>query len=366
MRVLQLHPRDTLGGTELMVVNLAQGLAGRGVDVTHATFDAPGPIAERMGASDIPTLALGESRTPAWTALGQLLRRERFDVVNAYGFHASMVARTVLPVTSPSTRMVCGVQGLVVTEVESLAAAKTRLVEGIERVTWRLVDAYEANSRGAVARLVGMGIAPDRVHFVPNGIDLGRWPFREVPPPREQAAQILCVGRFVPRKRQADVVAAARILIDRGHDIQVDFVGDGPTLGAVRAAVPELLSSRVRFHGAIPPEQVPAYLERATAFCLVSTWEGLPAVVLEALARGVPVVGSRVNGIEDLIHDGETGLTVPVGRPRAVADALERIIEDPELAAALARAGRAFLEREYSIDAMLDTKAQLYSDLLAD
>lgn len=363
LRVLQLHPRDTLGGTELMIVNLAPRLRRLGIECEHATFDRPGPIAAHLHSAGVPSFALA-ARGPALARkLGQLLRAREYDLVNAYGFRASLLTRLLLPLAEARARVVVGVQGLSVTEVEDLDALKARFVDAVERVSWRLVDAYEANSEGAIERLARAGIPRRLLHFVPNGIDTEKWRMRDGQP-TGVPLRIVCAARFVPRKRQIDLINAAERLVREGLEVHLDLVGEGPTLPSIRARAERgTLKHRATFHGALRPEDVPILLERSAVFCLPSTWEGMPAAVLEAMACGVPVVGTRVNGINELIAPGHTGLSVPVRRPDLLAAALRRVLTDRPLATRMAAAARAAVEQRYSVDRMVGAKAALYREV---
>ena len=105
---------------------------------------------------------------------------------------------------------------------------------------------------------------------------------------------------------------------------------------------------------------VPALLAAADGLALTSRWEGLPNVVIEAMATGAVAVATDVGGVRELVVPGETGYVVPVGRPDAVADALLAVLADPERARATARAARARVEREFTIDAMVRRTTAIY------
>ena len=98
-------------------------------------------------------------------------------------------------------------------------------------------------------------------------------------------------------------------------------------------------------------------------FCIVSTWEGMPGAVMEAMARGVAVVGTDVNGTRDLVVDGETGVLVAPERPGEIAAALRALLEDRDRALAMGAAGRSRMEAEFSVEAMVERKARLYVDV---
>jgi 2-deoxystreptamine N-acetyl-D-glucosaminyltransferase/2-deoxystreptamine glucosyltransferase len=255
-----------------------------------------------------------------------------------------------------------------VTEIETLNGPRGRSVMAVERATSRLVNAYIANSPGALEVLVAHGFDPARLHYIPNGIDATAWApsaadataaARSAGPP-----VVLCSGRFTPVKRQLDLVEAAAILRDRGVQARFRLAGSGPLQGAVADRVAALgLGAVVELPGTLDPATMADALAAADIACLPSLQEGMPGVVLEAMASGVPVVGTRVNGIRDLVVDGVTGLLVPPADPPALAAALAELLGDPQRRRAFGDAGRARALQDFSIDGMVDAYVDLYRRL---
>lgn len=364
LRVLQVLAHDATGGTELMVAMLAPELRRQGMDVEVAFMQGRGPTSALLERDEVPTHSLGAGGAPASVArLAMLLRTRRFDVINTYGIKASLLVRTVAPLVSQPAAIVCGVQGLHVTETERPDSRKAAIALRIERLFSPLIDLYETNSHGAIDVLVRAGIEPAKLRYVPNGVDLARWPMRREAP-AAAVPVVLCIARFVARKRQADVVHAAAILRSRGVRIRVVFAGTGPTLKMIKELVSHHgLDDDVQFLGEVNAARLCEEFEQAVALCLVSTWEGMPAAAMEAMARGVPVVGSDVNGINDLIEDSVTGLLVPSGDPRAIADAIARLLSDVDLCRRLATSARALIEGGHTLGIMAAEKRALYSDV---
>jgi glycosyltransferase involved in cell wall biosynthesis len=165
------------------------------------------------------------------------------------------------------------------------------------------------------------------------------------------------VGRLIEKKGLGDLIAAADILRRRGRPFRVEIIGTGPLKPALEAQVQQLgLQDRVTFLGAQPQEAVrPAY-RRATVFalpCVVSAdgdRDGIPNVLLEAMASGVPVVSTSVVGIPEWIHSGYNGLLVDPHNPAMLADALDRLLKDPDLRDRLAQAARRTIEAHFAIE----------------
>jgi colanic acid/amylovoran biosynthesis glycosyltransferase len=168
----------------------------------------------------------------------------------------------------------------------------------------------------------------------------------------------LFAGRFVEKKGIGVLIAAVRALEAEGQDVRLLLVGDGPAAGELTQAAAGL--RKVSFQGWLPNLELRGLMRRALAVCVPSVEaasgdaEGLPNVVLEAMAEGAPVVASRHAGIGEAVEDGRTGLLVPPGDAAVLAAALRQLIGAPEMARAMgANARQAALER---FDAMAQSK----------
>lgn len=165
-----------------------------------------------------------------------------------------------------------------------------------------------------------------------------------VPPAAETKPYLLFVGRFVEKKGAAHLLDAMRFVREGGDMTELVLIGDGPLGAALRREAASLTG--VNFLGWQPPAEVRARMRGALALVVPSVTaasgdeEGLPTVVLEAMAQGTPVIGSRHSGIVEAITDDASGLLVPPGDAHALADAMARLIADPGLRARLGAAGR--------------------------
>jgi colanic acid/amylovoran biosynthesis glycosyltransferase len=161
---------------------------------------------------------------------------------------------------------------------------------------------------------------------------------------------VLCVGRLDAEKGHLVLIDALAALRSRGVDATAVFVGAGPLRAVIEERIGALgLGHAVHLTGAIGQDEIRDYYRRASAFCLPTFIEGLPVVLMEAMASGLPVVTTPVNGIPELVQDGVTGVLVPPGRPDLLADALQRLLVEPAEGAELARAGRERVIAEFDI-----------------
>ena len=123
------------------------------------------------------------------------------------------------------------------------------------------------------------------------------------------------------------------------------------------------LEDRVTLHGTLSPPEVAQLLADADIACMPSSQEGMPGAVMEAMASGLPVVGTRVNGIAELVRDGETGLLVAAQDPAALAGALAVLVTDSPLRQRMGVAGRRRIVDELSLEQMVEATTQLYLEL---
>ncbi len=161
---------------------------------------------------------------------------------------------------------------------------------------------------------------------------------------------VLCVGRLVPAKGQRILLDACQRLRKNGKDVQLVFVGTGPDEKYLRALASEQgLDDMVLFTGALNQEEVRQWYGKADLFALASFAEGIPVVLMEAMACGVPCISTRITGIPELIRDGIDGLLVSPAQTEELADAIELLMTDDDLRGQLAIAGRRRVQARYEI-----------------
>jgi glycosyltransferase involved in cell wall biosynthesis len=194
----------------------------------------------------------------------------------------------------------------------------------------------------------------DRIRVVHCGIPLEAYPFR--PPEAPRKLRVVSIGRFVDYKGFPVLLHAVAALRRSGRDVTCDIVGDGPLRGLVEKEVSALgLNGAVRLLGSRTQEEVKEILRGAAACVLAcqrghdGQMDGIPVVLMEAMALGVPAVATRISGIPEIIEDGRTGLLAEPGSPDSLAAAVERLLSDPGLAARLAAAGRKRVEEAFDI-----------------
>lgn len=194
-----------------------------------------------------------------------------------------------------------------------------------------------------------------RVHRIYNGLDLDRFAYT---PPGDDATEILAVGRLVEKKGFHILIEALRLMRASGHDARCRIIGDGEERHDLMAQIVDCgLEDMVRLEGPKPQSSVIGSMREAAVLacpCVVGSdgnCDGLPTVLVEAMAVGLPVISTDVVGIPELVRDGETGLITPEGDPEALAVALKRMTGDPSLRGDLATRARALVEAEFDVAA---------------
>ncbi len=221
----------------------------------------------------------------------------------------------------------------------------------------------------AFARSQMMKLSPNEQwsKFVvsPLGVD----PEIFAPRPKQQTAtpfEILCVGRLTPAKGQHILIDAVEQLRREGRQVRLHLVGDGPDKASLHNhAAHSVAGKSIVFEGAIDQERIRDFYAAADAFCLPSFAEGLPVVLMEAMAMELPCVTTRINGIPELIVDGVDGLLVPPSDVKALADALARLIDDNELRQRLGKNGRARVVEKYNLQRNVEKLASIFIERIS-
>jgi glycosyltransferase involved in cell wall biosynthesis len=194
----------------------------------------------------------------------------------------------------------------------------------------------------------------NRIHRIYNGLNLGEFGhanFSADPP------LIVAIGRLIAKKGLANLIRACALLDERKRSFRCEIFGEGPLEKELRAQVEDLgLRERVQLPGPKPQHELRAYLAAASVFVLPSVTEAeggmdnLPTVIMEAMATGLPVVSTRIGGIPEMVIENETGFLVQPEDAAALADAIEKVINDRSLGQRLGQAGYQRAQALFSIE----------------
>jgi colanic acid/amylovoran biosynthesis glycosyltransferase len=212
------------------------------------------------------------------------------------------------------------------------------------------------------------GACEEQLHIAYCGIELEKFAPPLAPRTPDGKLRILSSGRLVAKKGFKDLIAACRILADRGIDVACIIAGSGPLQQQLQQQIDELkLTDRVQLTGQeIKQEDIPAFMHTGDIYCLPCVWaedgdiDGLPQMLMEAMACGLPAVSTRLVGIPDLCIHEKTGLLVEPGNVQQIADAILRLHNNPAEAQQLARAARQWIGEKFHLATSLDPLIALF------
>jgi len=205
-------------------------------------------------------------------------------------------------------------------------------------------------------------VPADRITVIHNGVDLNYFRPAAAPSPPERQV-VLSIARLVPEKDHETLIAAFALVAPQHPQAELWLVGDGPQEKAIRRQAGRLLSPRrVRF---VPGQaDLLPLLRQGSLLALSSVQEGLPNVVLEAMASSLPVVATDVGGLSEVVEHGETGWLVSPKDVVGLADAMNQLLANDTMRASFGQAGRRRAERRFSMAAMVQQHQGVFLRLL--
>lgn len=377
--VIPSYP-PVLGGAEMHVSRLAAALARRGhyVDVI-TTWGPPMPdVGHWNDAAGIPVRAIGRMLPAALRARAfvvgagvALLSRARcYDAVQVFlpGLHvvSALVAGALVGV--PGAVMFGGAHEIPLLRTSRFGRLQLRVIRRLAR----RVVVLNAPMKDDV---LGIGVDDARIVAHPCSVD----PRAFAPASPEQAAElrskhdipqdaavVLFTGRYVTQKALPTLIEAFAFVRRSIPRALLVLAGDGPLREQIRELAARLLDpDAVRFCGTLSPDGVREYLQASDVFAFLSSSEGIPCSVIEAMSCGLPSVVSAAPGVAQLIANDVEGMVVRVGDPRAAADALVRVLSDRAFAARLGAAARQRAIASFSSDVVAANHERMYRAMMA-
>lgn len=351
--LVQLTASPFFGGPEKQILGLSQALPAD-CRTTFLGFPERGlaqPFLDRCVAAGFETIPLKHNAPWLFAAAREVadhLRRLRADLVLTHGYKCDLVGWM-------AARR-AGIPGVAVAHGWTAATWKVRLNETIDRWVMRRMDAVVAVSEAMAVKVRSAGVRPERIVAIPNGIraedfahpdPAGRAVVEALfaTPPKTIVA---AAGRLSPEKGFDLFVSAAATLAPRHPDVGFVLYGDGPLRDKLAAQIAGLPALAGRFVMAGFRTDLDRLMPHADLVVLSSHTEGLPVVVLEALAAGVAVVSTSVGGVPEVVRDDEHGLLLAPGDAGRLADRIDELLRDPQRRARLAKAGQARVVAEFT------------------
>lgn len=350
---------DGFGGQEHRILLECREMLRRGHRVLIACRPEAElfPKAREAGIPVTPVPIRSSADLSSIRALFSLFRREKVHVVNTHSGKDSWVASIAAKAA--------GVAVLVRTRHVSVPIRRHAF-----NLVYRWPDGYITTGEMIREHFLTEGIPAERVVSIPTGVDPERFSptvdgsgIRKKFGIEQDDFLVLMVGVLRSWKRHDLFLEAVRLLRDRGVAVRALVAGEGPQREKISASIRELdLSRTVTMTGY--REDVPEILAASDVLVLPSDrFEGVPQVILQALATARPVIASPIGGIPEVVHPEDTGLLCPTGDAAAYAEALARLAGDPALGNRLGKAGRDMVLARYTVAAMCDRTEAFYSGI---
>jgi glycosyltransferase involved in cell wall biosynthesis len=325
----------------------------------------PKAYVEDLEAAGIPVFSLGIRRKlpdlgPV-LRFARIIRKWRPDIVHSHMVHANLLAR-IVRFLAPIPVLICSARSI---------DEGGRFREILYRLTDSLCDLTTQVSQAGLERYVRMGAVPrHKIRYIPNGVDTERFK-----PNLEDRLKFrkelgvdgfvwLAVGRFDPPKDYPTMLQAFARVVHKHSNTILLIAGDGPLRKNMENLARELgIEKRTKFLGI--RRDIPQLMNAADAYVMSSSWEGMPNVLLEASATGLPIVATDVGGNREIVLDGVTGFLVPPRNPEALARTMLRIMDlSDEERKEMGKRARKHIEVKFNLDRVVDLWEILYYELL--
>lgn len=355
------------GGAERAFVRLVTGLDRSRWEPFVYCLAGQAPLVEVLKKSDVPVTCLGARGLRDWSVLFRLateFRKARPSLLQTFLFHANMVGR-LAGRRAGIKHIVSGIR---------VAEKRTRTHLWLDRCTNWLVEQNVCVSQAVAEFSIQQArLNPRKVTVIPNGVDaelfaaacpadLSEWGISRGEP------VFISVGRLDPQKGLFYLLEAMRDLLRHSPRAHLLLVGEGNERAGIEAWIAEnRLAASIHLAGWRP--DIPELLKAATCLVLSSLWEGMPNVLLEAMASGLPIVATRVEGVPELVQAdsvqaNSNGLLVNPACATELVAAMAQIIGSPDVAQEMGRVGQRRAREEFSWERMIAGYERLYSMLL--
>ncbi len=361
LNILHLCESSETGGAESVLISLVEGLdKSRYRSVVCLLSD--GWLRIQLDKRGIETLVIPQPHTfdVIWLwRLYRLLKDRNIHVMHSHEFATNVYASMLSGLT--------GIPVVATAHGKNYYGEKWRRRLAYRFVAWQSqLVAVSQDLKLFLAQQIG--IPPDRIRVVHNGIDLSRYRAQDDGHTIRQQLGIGpdqrvigTVGNLFAVKGQAYLLKACQVVAGAFPNFVLLLAGEGEQLGALEKEAADLgISGNVRFLGF--RDDVPSLLQAMDVFVLPSLSEGLPLSILEALSLQKPVVSTSVGGIPEIVENGLTGYLVPPKDPEALAEKILLLLQQPQTAAGMGKAGRKRVEEVFGLEKMIREYQCLYEE----
>ncbi|MDH3891777.1 MAG: glycosyltransferase family 4 protein [candidate division Zixibacteria bacterium] len=368
MTILHLRASNFYGGPERQLFHHAQVMGGSRHRVVIASYKEHGRNPELLDVAEmagIDNLLIDVSSAYDFTAVGKIrkaLLKERVDLLCTHDYRSHLLGHAVC--RKSKAKHICFVRGATKDDL------KVRLYQWLDKMTLPWANHAVTVSDQQRRTMTDSGYPQARISVVHNAVSLSdlseiepvdlRTVF-ELPP---DAVVVMAAGRFSREKGQRLLVETAARIIEQDRRLHFVLYGDGPDLGPVKRQVAGCsYPTQIRLPGF--SAMVISYLKSADILVNPSYSEGLPNVVLEAMAVGTPVVATAVGGVPELIVNRQSGLLVPAGDSNGLGEAILLLAEDLPIRKRLAENGQQVVRQRFTFEQQAKKLTEVYEEVAA-
>jgi L-malate glycosyltransferase len=383
IRVLQLVESLGMGGAERLIAMLAINSDRKRFEIIPCALRESGPLEQELKAAGVDYRILGIPRRSILTgplfiadlrrtlaALARILKELSIDILHTHLTESTLIG--ILAARQAGVPRVCTtVHSVTITSQRGRFSPRAWLLRIAVNKMFSRADRIVAVSEGVAARTrLQINVPCERIITIPNGIEGDRFAFqcdkamqrRKLGLPNDRQVAV-AIGRLTPEKGYPYLLSALTSIPPHQRPLTL-VVGYGPDRAELESSVlASGLEKDVKFLGL--RRDVPELLAAADLFVLPSLWEGLPLVLLEAMAAGLPAIVTAVGGNTEVVQDGISGTVIPPGDAQALTTAVCSLLSDPFMRDRLGRAARQRFETSFSMQRFVEAHECLYETLLS-
>lgn len=362
-----------IGGAETQAVNLAIRLRQRGWKIVIVSLISPKAYVKELQEEDIPVISLNvKSKLVNPYSILKVIRiihKLRPQIIHSHMFHANIFAR-LLRILAPVPILICTAHNTYEHSRKTKILREITLREWAYRITDFLCDLTTQVSKQGLKRYVRVRAVPcHKIRYISNGVDTKLF-YPDLEARFKIRTQLglgkkfvwVSIGRFVAAKDYPTLLQAFARLRDPESILLI--CGEGPLKDSMESLTESLgIKSQVWFLGL--RRDIPKLMSASDAYVMSSIYEGLPMVLLEAQACGLPVVATAVGGNVEVVQNGKNGYLVPPRNPEALAEAMLSIMNlSEEERRRMGEFGRQYIETNYNLERIVDQWEELYLELI--
>lgn len=364
INVLHLINEIEPAGAETLLLNTVRHFDKEKFSLTIAYFLGPGTLAQEMrdaGAEVVDFSREGKVDPLFLPKLISFVWEKEINIIHTHLNQAALIGRFVA--------MLLGIRPILSTRHYAYDHKEKGLVRRLGRWSAPVDSLILAVSEPVRDYMVFKeGCSPKRIEILCNAVDVTlftRGSLQNMPFQNNRAPVIGAVGRLHPSKGYATFLQAARAVLAEIPASRFKIVGEGELLESLKDQAERLgIYEAVEFLGRRQPAEIPDILAGFDIFVQASNWEAFGIAIVEAMACGLPVVATRVEGVVDIIEEGVDGFLVPPEDPKVLADRILQLLRDPHLRARIGVKARRKVEANFDIREMTDRMARIYQELL--